>query len=271
MNKLSFALPVLFLCLGACGTNYHFEEAAKLEKQGQVLKAAAYYKLFADKHPGDAKAPEALFKAAEIYARSFCLCHKSRPLFEQLLKTYPDTPLRDTALKGLFICPDYFPVDRKLAWTYGDSETGGANASQETRVMELKAGGAVMGTTIYAGKTIAGKVTRSYRLSNNDLVETQDGSDTMILRYPADKGRSWTSVSSAGKTTYTVQAAGLKVKVRAGEFDNCIKVKRQVAGMDSWIYDYYAPWTGRILTSVAGKGFENRDRELLKYEETQKN
>lgn len=263
-----FGLP---LCLAACGRNYHFEEASKLEKQGQLFKAAAYYKIFADKNPADAKTPEALFKAADIYSRSFCLCHEAKPLFEKLLKNYPDTKLREPALKGLFICPDYFPVDRRLAWTYGDSETGGQNASQETRVMELTAGGAVTGTTIYAGREIVGRQTRAYRLSQNDLIETQDGFDTMILRYPADNGRSWTSVSAVRKAVYTVAATGLRVKVRAGEFENCIKVKQRQEGMDSWLYEYYAPWTGRILTSVGGKGYENRVTELLKYEETQKN
>lgn len=271
MKRLSFALPGFVLCLAACGTNYHFEEASKLEKQGQLLKAAAYYKLFADKNPGDPKTPGALFRAAEIYSRDLCLCRESKPLFERLLRSYPDASVRDAALKGLFICPDYFPVDRRLAWTYGDSATGGANRTDETRVLGLKAGVAMTGTTIYAGKEVAGKQTRNYKLWNNDLIETQDGFDTMILRYPADRGRSWTSVSGAQKAAYTIIATGLTVKVRAGEFGNCIKVKRQLAGMDSWIYEYYAPWTGRILTSVAGKGYENRDTELLKYEETQKN
>ena len=41
-------------------------------------------------------------------------------------------------------------------------------------------------------------------------------------------------------------------------------------GLPSWMYEYYAPWTGKVLTSVAGKGFENRVTELLKYEETRK-
>lgn len=261
----------MFLSLAACGSDYHYEEASKLEKQGLLLKAAAYYNIFADKNPLDAKAPDAIFKAAEIYSRNFSLCYKSKPLYERLLKNYPATPLRDAAMKGLFVCPDYFPIDRRLAWTYGDSETGGANASQETRVLELKPGSAVTGTTLYAGKTVVSKQTKSYKFMNNELIETQGGFDTIILRYPLDKARSWNSVSAGRKVTYTVLASGVRVKVLAGEFENCVKIKQQQDGMTSWIYDYYAPWTGKILTSVAGKGYENRVTELLKYEETQKN
>ncbi|MBI4800978.1 MAG: hypothetical protein HY796_00475 [Elusimicrobia bacterium] len=261
----------LALCLAACGAGYHYEEASKLEKQGLLLKAAAYYKIFADKNPRDAKAPGAMFKAAEIYSKNLGLCHKSKPLFEKLLKNYPDTPLRDAAMKGLFVCPDYFPIDKRLAWTYGDSETGGVNASQEMRVLKLKTGEAVTGTTLYAGRTVVSKQTRTYRLLKNELVETQDGFDTIILSYPVERDRSWTSVSAGRNVAFTVQAAGLRIKVRAGEFDNCVKVKQQMEGLPSWIYEYYAPWIGKILTSVAGKDYENRVMELLKYEETQKN
>jgi len=268
-------LPAIFglvLCLAACGANYHYEEASKLEKQGLFLKAAAYYKIFADRNPRDARAPDAIFKAAEIYSKNFCLCHKSKPLFERLLKNYPDTPLRDAAMKGLFVCPDYFPIDKRQVWTYGDSETGGDNASQETRVLELKTGGeAVTGTTLYAGSVVVSKQTKTYRFLNNELIETQSGFDTIVLRYPVEKGRAWTSVSAGRKVVFTVQAAGLKVKVLAGEFENCIKVKQQMEGLPSWLYEYYAPWTGKILTAVAGEGYENRVMELLKYEETQKN
>ena len=60
------------------------------------------------------------------------------------------------------------------------------------------------------------------------------------------------------------------MKVRAGEFENCIKVRQAAAGAPSWVYEYYAPWVGRIMTSVAGKNFENRVTELIKYEEAEK-
>lgn len=263
-------LPFAF-CLAACGGRYHYEEAENFEKQGLFLKAAGYYSIFAEKNPADVKAPDALFRAAGIYSGKFGLCHKSRPIFEKLLKNYPDFPLRPAAMKGLFICPDYFPIDRRLAWTYGDSETGGANARQETRVIEMSPSGASIGTALYAGRTLVAKQTKKYRISNNELIEKRGGFDTIVLRYPIEKGAAWVSVSAGQKTAFTVQSTGVSVKVRAGRFDNCVKIKQQVEGQPSWIYEYYAPQTGKILTAVAGKGFENRVTELLKYEETQKN
>ena len=57
------------------------------------------------------------------------------------------------------------------------------------------------------------------------------------------------------------------VRVRAGEFLHCVKVREQPEGASpSWKYDYYAPGVGRILTTVAGKGFENPNTELISYQ-----
>jgi len=267
--KKTLLLPI-FTGLCACGVNYYYEEAFKLERQGMPLKAADCYKLFAEKNPKDTRAPGALFRAAEIYSRKFGLCGKSQSVFETLLKNYAETPLRPAAMKGLFVCPDYFPVDRPLAWIYGDSATGGANAKQFIRVADWGSGKAYTLTQIYAGKTLIAKQKKFYSFSARDFIETRDGFDTIVLRYPAEKGLAWVSLSGGRKARFTVEAAGIKVKVRAGEFSDCIKVKQQLEGLPSWIYEYYAPWTGKILTSVAGKGFENRVTELLEYEETTK-
>ncbi len=267
--KKILLFPVL-ACLCACGSKYYYEEASKLEQQGMLLKAADCYKLFGEKNPRDERAPAALFKASGIYSKKFNLCAKSRSALETLLKNYPATTLRQAALKDLYICPDYFPVDRPLVWTYGDSETGGANATQLTRVAGWGSAKPYTLTQIYAGETLIAKQKKYYGSSGMDFVERQDGFDTIILKYPVEKGLSWKSSSGGRNLRYTVEAVGLTVKVRAGEFSDCIKVKQQLEGLPSWMYEYYAPWTGKILTSVAGKGFENRVTELLKYEETQK-
>ncbi|MFA6434803.1 MAG: hypothetical protein WCW52_08920 [Elusimicrobiales bacterium] len=270
MGLKKILLFSLLLCACSCGGKYDYEEAVKLEQQGMPLKAADFYRLFAEKNPDDKRAPDSLFKAAGIYSRQFGLCSRSGPVYERLLKNYPSTPLRAAALKGLFICPDYFPVDLPLAWTYGDSQTGGANAMQSTRVADRGFDKVYTLTRIYAGRTLIARQKKFYRYSGSDLVAKQDGYDTIILKYPVVKGASWISRSGGRPARFTVVEAGLTVKVRAGVFSDCIKVKQQLEGLPSWIYEYYAPWTGKILTSVAGKGFENRVTELLKYEETQK-
>lgn len=262
-------IPLLF-CLWACGSSYYYEEAAKLERQGRLLKAADYYALFAAKDPEDPRAPSALFKAAGIYSRKFSLCSKARPVLETLLKNYPADPSRPAAMKDLVVCPDYLPVDRPLHWTYGDSETGGANARQTVRVTDWGPDRGSMTARMYAGRKLISTQKKKYRFRELDLVETQNGRNSVVMKYPAEKGLSWLSTMNGTRMRFTVEAVGLKVKVRAGEFENCVKIKQAMDGAPSWIYEYYAPWTGKILTSVAGKGFENRVTELIKYEETQK-
>lgn len=267
--KKILLLPAL-ACVCACGPKYYYEDAVQFEKRGLLLKAADRYRVFAETNPKDERAPASLFRAAEIYSRNFGLCGKAKPVFERLLKNYPAAPSRAAAMKGLFICPDYFPVDRPLSWTYGDSETGGVNARQVTRLTVPASGGAYTLTRIYAGKALISRQKKFYAFADRDLIERRDGVDTIILKYPVEKDRSWGSSSGGRSARFTVEAVGVTVKVRAGEFTNCVKVKQQLEGIPSWIYEYYAPWTGRILTSVAGKGFEHRVIELIKYEETQK-
>ncbi len=267
--KTIFFIPLSF-CFCACGGDYYYEEAARLERQGVLMKAADCYQLFAGKNQEDPRAPGALFRAADIYAREFSLCAKARPVLETLLRNYPSDPSRPAAMKLLLVCPDYFPVSRPLSWTYGDTQTGGVNARQVTRLTDWDSAVVNAVTMTYAGRKLIATQKKKYRFKERDLIETQGGRDAIILRYPAEKGLSWRSASNGQRARFTVEAVGLTVKVRAGKFENCIKVKQVFDGASSWINEYYAPWTGKILTSVAGKGFENRVTELIKYEETKK-
>jgi len=270
MSLKAKIFPLLFAGLCACGGDYYYEEAGKLDGQKLFLRAAENYARFAEKKPEDRRAPMALYRAAEIYSRELGLCSKAAPIFEKLLKNHPSFPFRAAAMKDLFICPDYFPADRPMRWTYGDSETGGANARQLVTVADWGARGSRVTTRIYAGKTLVTTLKKNYRFRERDFVEKSGGFDTIILKYPLEKGLFWTAAPAGRKTRFTVEETGLSVKVRAGEFGNCVKVKQAGDGAPSWIYEYYAPWTGKILTSVAGKDFENRVTELLEYENTQK-
>ncbi|HAF95646.1 MAG: hypothetical protein A2X34_06155 [Elusimicrobia bacterium GWC2_51_8] len=268
MRKI-FLLSFAAAFLTACG-NYHYEEAEKLRSQGLMLGAAEHYALFAEKSPSDPRAQQALFKAAGIYSKEFSLCSKSGPLFERLLRNYPATPLRSEALRGLFLCPDYFPVNAAGSWLYGDSQTGGKNARYEFSITAVAPDKTTAENCIYAGRQLVIRQKRAYYLSGGDLIEKQGGFDTIILRNPPRLGLSWTSHDRGGRVSFKVEAEGLKIKTRAGEFGNCIKVSRRMAGMPSWIYEYYAPWKGRVLTSVGGPGFEHRVMELISYEEKTK-
>lgn len=262
------AIITLTLCLAAaagCGSRYG--DGVQLEKQGRLLQAAEEYRAFALRNPADPSAPKALQAAAELYAVKLGLCDRSRPLLERLAREYPAYKLSEEVFRRIFVCPDYFPAATGSKWRYGDSQTLGRNARQLAEIYDQTSRGAVMRNSYYAGDEFVSSQKKIYRFAGTNFMERQDAWDTRILDYPLAPGKAWTSAGPEGKAEFRVEAAGLTVKVKAGEFANCVKIRRRPAGMPSWIFEYYAPWTGRILTSVGGPGYENRVTELIQYEE----
>lgn len=260
-------LPVLALLLAAGGCAPRYDDAVVLQGQGQLLKAAQKYAAFAQASPQAPEAPKALLAAAEIYSLKLGLCAESKPLLENLARNYPAFEMPPDVFRQIFICPDYFPVGPGLKWIYGDTQTLGKNARQVTEVVDHTSRGAALSVAFYAGKTLVDKQKKAYRFSGLDFVTRQDRKDTVVLSYPLTSGKTWTSSGQEGRLEFLVEQTGLRVKVKAGDFEDCVKVRRRVAGQSSWVYEYYAPWKGRVLTSVAGKGFENRIMELISYEE----
>lgn len=253
------------LALAGCGPR--FGDGKTLEEQGRFLKAAEKYRSFALRNPAHPSAPKALASAAELYSVRLGLCKESKPLLERLVREYPSYKISNDLFRRIFVCPDYFPLSPGSSWIYGDSQTLGQNARQVSRSGADGKGGVLIKSSFYAGDELVSSQEGTYRFSGTDFLESRDGRDTLILDYPLEEGRSWTSIAPEGKVLFRVEAEGLRVKVAAGEFTGCVKVRRQPEGVPSWLYEYYAPWTGRILTSVGGEGFENRVTELLSYEE----
>ena len=261
---------VRFLCLifaAAAGCAPRYGDAVALERQGQLLKAAQKYSAFAAAKPRDPSAPKALLAAAGLYSLKLGLCAESKPLLERLAREYPAFKMPEDVFRSIFICPDYFPSGPGLKWTYGDSQTLGKNARQIVEVADHTSSGAVLKNTFYAGSTFVNSQKKSYRFSGMNFMEAQGANTTLLLSYPLEAAKAWSSKGAEGRLEFSVEQAGLKVKVKAGEFENCVKVSRRAHGAPSWVNEYYAPWTGKILTTVAGKGFENRVMELLSYEE----
>ena len=258
---LSFSL---FLLAG-CGARY--DDAALLEEQGRYALAAEKYKAFALANPKAPEAAKALQAAADIFAVRLGVCRESKPLLERLAREYPAYRMPEDVFRRIFVCPDYFPAGPGLKWTYGDSETLGRNARTEVEVVDHTSRGAVLKTAFYAGTSLVSRQKKTYRFSSLNFLENQGGRDTLTLAYPLEAGKTWTSAGPEGRLTFKVEGAGLKVKVKAGEFSDCVKISRRAAGIPSWLYEYYAPWTGKILTSIGGPGYENRVTELLSYEE----
>ena len=263
-GKLIFAM---LLCAAGWGCSPRYGDGVALQEQGRFAQAAEKYKVFALKNPTHPDAPKALQAAADLYAVKLGVCRRAKPLLELLVREYPAHRLPEDIYRRIFVCPDYFPAGPGLKWTYGDSQTLGRNARQVVEVTDHTSRGAVVKNAFYAGTSLVSSQKRTYRFADSDFLESQAGRATKILSYPLEAGKAWTSSGPEGKLEFRVEAAGLKVKVKAGEFYDCVKVRRRTAGMPSWIYEYYAPWTGRVLTAVGGPGFENRVTELLKYEE----
>ena len=268
-NKLPAALPAcgLLFCLFFSGCGPRYDDAAELERQGRALPAAQQYARFSLKKPEDPRTPEALLKAARLYAVNLGLCSQSLPLLERLARNYPGFKIPEADFRLIFICPDYFPAGPGRSWKYGDTQTLGRNARQELKVTDVKAGGAEASYELYAGRDLVTRQKRRYYFSGQAFHEKQGGFDTIVLSYPLEKGRTWESRAQEGLLEFRVEEAGLRVKVKAGEFLNCVKVRRRVAGQQSWVVEYYAPWTGKVATAVAGAGYENRVMELLAYDE----
>ncbi|MHB0996808.1 MAG: tetratricopeptide repeat protein [Elusimicrobiales bacterium] len=258
---------VMLLCAAGWGCSPRYKDGVALEEQGRYAQAAEKYKVFALENPTDPDAPKALQSAADLYAVKLGVCREAKPLLELLVREYPQHKLPGDIYRRIFVCPDYFPVGPGLKWTYGDSQTLGRNARQIVQVTDHTSKGAVVKSSFYAGTTLVSSQKRTYRFSDADFVETQAGHAARILSYPLEAGKAWASSGPEGRLEFLVEGTGLKVKVKGGEFYGCVKVRRRVAGMPSWIYEYYAPWTGKVLTAVGGQGFENRVTELLKYEE----
>ncbi len=255
------------LLLAAAGCAARYEDGVVLERQGRLLQAVDRYKAFAAKNPSAPEAPKALMAAAQIYSLKLGLCAESKPLLERLARNYPAFKMPEDVFRQIFVCPDYFPAGPGTRWVYGDSQTLGQNARQVVEVTEHSVKASVIKSEFFAGSEKVSSQRKNYGFKNMNFIETQGGKDTLILDYPLEQGKTWRSRGPEGRLEFRVEKTGLKVKVKAGEFQDCVMVRRRANGGPSWINEYYAPWTGKILTSIAGPGFENRVTELLSYEE----
>ncbi len=260
-------ISILFILtlLSACA-RIDFDEAVTLEKHGVTAKAAETYETFAKKNPKDSKAPQALFNAANIYAQTYRLCRKSKPLYERLVRDYPDYPFLNQAKKNIFMCPDYYPLSAKDKWVYGDSETLGENMRQNVKLISYNNAAFMVETSFYAGRQFVQKNLNIYSFSDNEVIRKEKDFSAIIFKYPVVKNKKWVSKRNDKKINYEIIDTGIEVQVKAGIFVNCVMVREREKNSQSWVHTYYAPWVGKILTTVAGKDFENRVEELLSYE-----
>ncbi|TBR20928.1 tetratricopeptide repeat protein [bacterium] len=258
---------VLLLALFAagCGADLDFKQARHLEDAGEAVRAIAEYDKFLAKHPKDPRVPEASFRSGKLYSEALGRCPEATDRFETAARS--SGPWAEPARQALMTCPDYFPIMKGAKWTYVDTLSGGANMRLETAVINATGttAGLVTGK-FYAGAEAFRDYRRRYEVSGWTVWEFEDGVKSPILRWPYVKGRSWDAEKPQGPVVYTVESDDAKVKVKGGAYTGCLKVRSQVKGFDSWVYDYYCPQVGRVKTTVGVPGAENPNTELAKFQ-----
>lgn len=238
--------------------------AGRAERKGQDHQAAAMFEKFAQRRPADPRAPEALFRAAQLYAKGGH-CEQAAPLYERLARERTEEPWPERARHGLLTCPDYFPLT-DAALVYVDSQTGG-----EAMRLDLKSKVSEDGTraklkgAYFAGTRRVQDFNRTYEKADWSIWEKQGKSRVRIIRYPYKPGITWSDRRDGFPVDFTVMATDAKVKVKAGTFSNCLKIKEQTGGSPAWKFDYYAPGVGRVKTTIGGSGFESPNTELKSF------
>ncbi|MBI5622946.1 MAG: hypothetical protein HY924_04120 [Elusimicrobia bacterium] len=265
MRRLLLAGLAALLC--GCDA-LDLARARRYEETRKYLPAIKHFELFASRNPEDPRTAEALVRAADIYAAGLRRCLEARRHYEAALRRFPSSePWASRAKAGLLACPDYFPIGKGWSWTYGDSASLGVNMRLELGITGSSGTvSAMASSSLFAGTKNIRSEALTYAKKDWAVWETVPGRKVPILRYPFTPGNSWTAKIGEDSIEYRIESDAAKVKTAAGEFEGCLKIKESnPAFRGSWKYDYYAPFVGRVKTTVGGPGFENPNTELIEY------
>lgn len=249
------ALALLALTLPFSALRYH--RARYYEGTRRYPAALREYEGFLSKAPEGPRAAEVHVRAGELYAHKYQRCVEARRHFEAAGRLTAAEPWAGRARAGLMDCPDYFPLDSGRTWVYGDSQSGGKFMHLEWELRQ---------STILASLFAGGRKLKSDKVeyAKKDWLVLENGAP--ILRYPYRVGASWQARRGSDRLRYRIEAVGETVTTKAGTFEDCIKVREvNVKLPRSFKYDYYAPFVGRVKTTVGGPGFENPNTELLRF------
>lgn len=266
MWRLAVVLLAAALTAG-CDT-YHFLAGTVHEDARRPIKALKHYEAFLARLPKDPRSCEVRLRAAELYRTVFYRCSDAQRHYEAAARDFPRmTACADLAKAGLLKCPDYFPLDAGRTWVYVDSETKGKSMRLDWELRRSSgAAGGLITTALYAGNKRIHEGRESYRKEEWAVWRADGPAREPILRYPYGPGQTWKTSGGAAKE-WSVVASGVEVKVAAGAFAGCLKVKEHdLRYAKSWRYDYYCPGVGRVKTTVGGPGFENPNTELSRFD-----
>jgi len=261
------ALILLCVMLAAgCGADSDYKQARHLDDTGQKMRALKAYERFLERHPEDPRAELVSFKTGEIYARVLGRCPEAVRHFEDVARL--NGKFAEQARFGLMNCPDFFPLQSGTKWTFVDSATGGNIMRLEVGVLRSSAAReAEVAGWYYAGEQRDRDYWRGYSKADWTVWEQveKDGRRSPVLKYPYRKGRSWSVTRGENTDDYTVVGDNLEVKVKAGSYSGCVKVKVHTRGYPSWLFQYFCPGVGRVKTTTGVRGEENPIEELAAF------
>lgn len=262
------ALPVAAaLLLSGCDT-YHYLAGTIHEDARRPARALVHYEAFIARRPRDPRTCEMRLRAAELYRLTFGRCAEARAHYEAAARDFASVaPCVERAKTGLLACPDYFPLDAGRTWVFVDSESQGRAMRQEWAVRESSGAAGVIQTALYAGDKRIRTSRETYAKRDWAVWRIEGRQAEALLRYPYSRGQAWTAARGKVKLSYEVVSDDEVVQTAAGEFRGVLKVRE----IDSrfprvWRYDFYAPGVGRVKTTLGGKGYENPNSELLRYD-----
>lgn len=265
--KLFLINLLLILIFSGCSAKLRFKEAQWLERNGYYIEACMRYEKIYSKYPASPLSPEAAYRIGSIYKDKLKLLSQACVYYKKVIDLYPKSePWAKLAKQGLLSSPDYFPLSLGSFWIEGDSDTKGSNMRSEWTCSEASSGTYTIKRRVFAGKKFVNEIKRYYRRENLEVQEYEDKNMTKytpIITYPYIEGKTW----KAGTKTLKIVLNSAALKVKAGEFSNCIKISEEDSILPGSIkYNYYAPDTGWILTTASAVGGkEHNIAELLSY------
>ncbi|MBI5241858.1 MAG: tetratricopeptide repeat protein [Elusimicrobia bacterium] len=261
-----FLIGVIGAAALALRDAYNFYGGRFFDETGRYGRAAAALERFLDRDPDDPQACQARLRLGRIYNRHFGRYLEAKRLLEAAARGEEGGPCALEAKAELLNCPDYFPLERGRTWVYGDTASGGRNMRLEV-VLRDGAGGKVAQTSsLYAGKKRISVNSKDYAKKDWAVWEVSGGKEHLFLRYPFQAGTSWKSGAGRQALSYRIEADALEVRVKAGAFSGCIKVRETDPRFpQSWKFDYFAPGVGRVKTTVGARGVENPNTELISF------
>lgn len=265
MKLKSLTLIFILVLTVSCSGEKILEQADKLYKNKNYIEALKYYEKYYSKNKSSTHTDYVLYMIGKIYNQEIGDCDKSSKFFEILIKEFPESKYREEAYFRHFICPNYiYPVDIKKL-VYGDSQTYGKNAKEIIEILSKDYRKIKIKSKIFAGQKLVNSGIKEYLIYEDKIIETSKNQKKVILKYPIDKNTFWEEKVAGLKYEFEVKKID-KIKVKAGVFRNCVKVIEKMKNAEGGIVNYYAPETGRILTTSIYREKETRIMELVKYE-----